>query len=277
MIVVFLRQTLRHTVNNPDKLEEALGLPVYATIPLSKNVKLTGGLKTKTRKQKSLLAIDHKTDPAIESLRSLRTSLHFALHEAKNNVVMITGPSPEIGKSFISSNFAAVIATAKQRVILIDGDMRKGYFHELFKLKLVPGLSDIITEKATFEEAIQTVQVGDTSIDIITRGQTPPNPSELLMHEHFGKLLDHLSNSYDLVLMDSPPIHAVTDPTIIGSHAGVVFMVVHSDRHSLKEIEHAITRLSRAGVETKGLIFNAYDVKNSAYNYGYQSYYGGYK
>ena len=277
MIVVFLRKALRHTVNNPDKLEEALGLPVYATIPLSKNVKLTGGLNTKVKKQKSLLAEDHKNDPAIESLRSLRTSLHFALHEAKNNIVMITGPSPYIGKSFISSNFAAVIATAKQRVILIDADMRKGYLHELFKQELVPGLSDIITKKATLEDAIQTIPVGDTYIDIITRGQTPPNPSELLMHGYFDKLLDHLSNNYDLVIIDSPPIHAVTDPTIIGGHAGVVFMVVHSDRHSLKEIEHAVARLSQAGVETKGFIFNGYDAKNSAYNYGYQSYYGEYK
>ena len=277
LVMVFLRKALRITVNSPEKLEEAIGLPVYATVPLSKNVKLTGGLKAKTRKQKSLLAVDNNTDPAIESLRSLRTSLHFALHEAKNNVVMITGPSPYIGKSFISSNFAAVISAAEQRVILIDADMRKGYLHELLNLKLVPGLSDIITEKATLEDVIQTVQVGNVSMDVITRGQTPPNPSELLMHGYFGKLLNYLSENYDLVLIDSPPIHAVTDPTIIGSHAGVVFMVVHSDRHSMKEIEHAVARLSQTGVETKGFIFNGYDAQSSAYNYGYKSYYGEYK
>lgn len=276
LIIVFLLRSMRNTVSDPEKLEEAMGLPVYATIPLSTNVKLTGGFKGKQRKQKSLLAADHSNDPAIEGLRSLRTSLHFALHEAKNNIVMITGPSPHIGKSFISSNLSAVIAATKQRVILIDADMRKGYLHQLLNLKLDPGLSDIITEEATLEEIIHTVKIGDASMDVITRGQTPPNPSELLMHDYFKKLLDYLSSDYDLVLIDSPPIHAVTDPTIIGSHAGVVFMVVHSEQHSMKEIEHAVSRLANTGIDTKGFIFNGYVAKSSKYGYGYGYGYGSY-
>ena len=281
LLAVFLRKVLRHTVDNPEKLEQATGIPVYATIPLSKNVNLTSKFKTKNRNQKTLLAIDNINDLAIESLRSLRTSLHFALHEAKNNIVMITGPSPNIGKSFVASNFAAVAAAAGQRVILIDADMRKGYVHSLLNLKLDSGLSDIITGVASLEDTIQTVQVGDINMDVITRGKTPPNPSELLMHDHFGKLLDNLSKNYDLVLIDSPPVHAVTDPTIIGSHAGVVFMVVLSERHSMKEIEHAVTRLSHTGIDTKGFIFNGYVVKNSrygyGYGYGYSNHYGEYK
>ena len=288
LLTVFLRKALHHTVDNPEKLEKEMGIPVYATVPLSSQVKLTNSLKERNRKQKALLATQDRHDPAIEALRSLRTSLHFALHEAKNNIVMITGPSPNIGKSFISSNFAAVAAASGQRVILIDADMRKGYLHDLVDRKLVPGLSDIITEKATLEEVIQTVDVSDGSdkddkrtIDIITRGQTPPNPSELLMHDYFKKLLDILSENYDLVLIDSPPVHAVTDPTIVGAHAGVVFMVVHSERHSMKEIEHAVTLLNHNGVETKGFIFNGYNPKATrygyGYGYGYNSYYDDYK
>ncbi len=282
LLTVFLRKALHHFVDNPEKLEKETGIPVYATIPLSTQVKLTNSITEKNRKQKALLAQQDKHDPAIESLRSLRTSLHFALHEAKNNVVMITGPSPNIGKSFISSNFAAVASSTGQRVILVDADMRKGYLHELMGHKLVPGLSDIITEKATLEEVIQTVKVGEEeneTIDIITRGQTPPNPSELLMHDYFKKLLDILSENYDLVLIDSPPVHAVTDPTIIGAHAGVVFMVVYSERHSMKEIEHAVQLLSINGIDTKGFIFNGYVPKASkyGYGYGYNSYYNDYK
>ncbi len=286
LLTVFLRKALKHTVDNPEKLEKEMGIPVYATIPFSDAVKLTNSLTEKNRKQKKLLATQDKHDPAIEGLRSLRTSLHFALHEAKNNIVMITGPSPNIGKSFISSNFAAVAAASGQKVILIDADMRKGYLHDLFDKELsnTPsvGLSDIITEKATLEEVIQTVQVDkedNISIDIMTRGQTPPNPSELLMHDYFKKLLDLLSENYDLVLIDSPPVHAVTDPTIIGAHAGVVFMVVHSERHSMKEIEHAVNILSNNGIDTKGFIFNGYVPKASTYGYGYgyNSYYSDYK
>ena len=282
LLTVFLRKALHHFVDDPEKLEKETGIPVYATIPISTQVKLTNSLKENNRKQKTLLATQDKHDPAIESLRSLRTSLHFALHEAKNNIVMITGPSPNIGKSFISSNFAAVAAASDQRVILVDADMRKGYLHELVNRKLVPGLSDIITEKATLEEVIQTVKIddeSDVSIDIITRGQTPPNPSELLMHDYFKKLLDILSENYDLVLIDSPPVHAVTDPTIIGAHAGVIFMVVHSGRHHIKEIEHAVTVLSHNGIDTKGFIFNGHVPKATryGYGYGYNSYYGDYK
>ena len=269
VIMIFLRKALHIKVVNPEKLEETTGLPVYATVPLSKNVSLTKGFGGKDRKQKSLLAAENTTDLTIESLRSLRTSLHFALHEAKNNIVMITGPSPNIGKSFIASNFASVIAATKQRVILIDADMRKGYLHELLGRELAPGLSDLITEKATLEDVIHTVQVGDAFMDIITRGQTPPNPSELLMHDYFERTLHHLSQNYDFVLIDSPPIHVATDPAIIGNHAGVVFMVVKSGQHTIKEIEHAVTRLSQNGVETKGFIFNGFDIKNTGYGHEY--------
>lgn len=279
VITVFLKKALHRTVDSPEKIEEALGLPVYATVPISAGVKLTGSLSNKNRKQKSLLALENPTDPAIESLRSLRTSLHFALLEAKNNIVMITGPSPSIGKSFISSNFAAVLATGEQRILLIDADMRKGYLHKLLNQKVSPGLSDLISENASIDEAIHTVAVGNDKMDIITRGKTPPNPSELLMHSNFEKLLNKFSESYDLILIDTPPVHAVTDPTIIGKHSGVVFMVARSEHHSMKEIEYAVTRLSQTGIETKGFIFNGYNPKKSTYGYGGYgySYYGEYK
>ena len=276
LIAVLIRKSLHKTIDSPEIIEKAMGIPVYATIPFSKNVSLTASLKSKNKKQKKLLALHNPDDPVIESLRSLRTSLHFALHEAKNNIIMFTGPSPGIGKSFISSNFSAVsAATTGKRVILIDADMRKGYLHNLFGLKTDPGLSDIITEKVTLEDAIRTVKVGDESMDIITRGQTAPNPSELLMHNNFGKLLDHLSKSYDLVLIDSPPVLAVTDPTIIGSHAGAVFSVLYSDKHSIREIERTVNHLANSGINTKGFIFNGYVAKNNSDMYGL-NYYGEY-
>ncbi|GAA0423529.1 polysaccharide biosynthesis tyrosine autokinase [Cocleimonas flava] len=277
ILIIFLKKALYYKVNNPEILEEQIGLPVYATIPLSKGVKLTGGLKKKKQKQKTLLAIEDNNDPAIESLRSLRTSLHFALLEAKNNIVMITGPSPGIGKSFISSNLAAVISGSDQRVLLIDADMRKGYLHNLVNVPITPGLSDLISEKSTIEDSIHTYKCNGNSFDVLTRGQTPPNPSELLMHQNFEKLLTELSGNYDLILIDTPPIHAVTDPTIVGRLSGVVFMVVRQDMHAMKEIEHAVKRLSNTGIETKGFIFNGYDAKKNRNAYGYQSYYGEYQ
>jgi len=270
--LVFLRKMLRNTVDDPEILERKTGIPVYASIPLSKSVTLTSRLTNKDRRQKSLLALEDSSDLTIESLRSLRTSLHFALLEAKNNIVMITGPSPNTGKSFISSNFAAVLATAEQRVLLIDADMRKGYLHNVLDLEMSPGLSEMISGKVAIEDAIHTIPIGEHCLDVITRGQTPPNPSELLMHSNFEELLTSLSGQYDLILIDTPPIHAVTDPAIIGSHAGVVFMVAYAGLHPMREIEHAVSRLAQTGIETKGFIFNGYIPKKNGYDYGYGYY-----
>lgn len=270
--LVFLRKMLRNTVDDPEELERKTGIPVYASIPLSKSVKLTSRLNNRDRRQKSLLALEDSSDLTIESLRSLRTSLHFALLEAKNNIVMVTGPSPNTGKSFISSNFAAVLANGEQRVLLIDGDMRKGYLHNVLNLEMSPGLSEMISGKVAIEDAIHTVSIGENTLDVITRGQTPPNPSELLMHSNFGELLNTLSDQYDLILIDTPPIHAVTDPAIIGSHAGVVFMVAYAGLHPMREIEHAVARLAQTNIETKGFIFNGYVPKKGGYSYGYGYY-----
>jgi len=278
ILIVFMRNMLDKSIRNPEIIEETLGLPVYATIPFSKDVRLTRGLKKSKQKQKTLLATQDNKDPAIESLRNLRTSLQFALLESKNNIIMITGPSPGIGKSFISSNLAAVLAGVEKKTLLIDVDMRKGYLDKLLNIDISPGLSELITENAKLEDVIHTFKVGAQSMDVILRGKTPPNPSELLMHNNFEKILTKLSDQYDYIILDTPPVHAVTDPGIIGRHAGVVFMVVRYDNHTLSEIEHAVMRLTHTGVHTKGFIFNGFIPKTGrSGSYGYNSYYSEYR
>ncbi len=273
IFLTLLNKVLRPTIDSPEQLELDTGIPVYATIPFSKSVKLIKNFTSKTSKQKSLLAIENSTDLAIESLRSLRTSIHFALDQADNNIIMVTSPSPHSGKSFISSNLAAVIADTNQRILLIDADMRKGYLHQLLNFGLVPGLSDYITSRATIEEVTNRFEYDDKIFDVITFGQLPPNPSELLMNPRFKDLLTEVSTYYDLVIIDSPPVLAVTDPTIIGSHTGVVFMVVNAEINNTREIERAISVLSNSGITTKGLIFNGYKAKRNGYGYNYNSYY----
>lgn len=269
MLALLQAATYRRTrVSNPERLEEATGIPVYCTVPMISTQKIIG-------KNLGLLAFEDPSNSAIESLRSLRASLEFALLEAKNNIVMITGPSPGIGKSFISSNFAAVLsALPEKKVLLIDGDMRKGYLHSILNLSKSPGVHELITEKSTIEDTIHTIQSGDNTFDIITRGITPPNASELLTHSNFKNLLATLSGKYDLIIIDTPPIHAVVDPTVIGKYCGVVLMVIRSEFLSLKEISHAVTRLSHTGIETKGFIFNGYIVRNLFGLYGNRNSYG---
>lgn len=152
---VLFRKALNRGVQNPDDIEK-LGLPVYASIPFSSLQKVEDDKSTNGRGTRviPLLASSHPTDLAIEGLRSLRTSLHFAMLEADNNRLMISGPSPKVGKSFVSSNLAAVVAQSGQRVLLVDVDMRKGYIHKMFGIPVENGLSDLLAKRCDLVSAI---------------------------------------------------------------------------------------------------------------------------
>lgn len=272
---VILKTMLHKGIESPEQLEE-LGINVYASVPLSewqqkKDRELftrNKGKKVNTRANE-LLATGNPTDLAIEAIRSLRTSLHFAMMEAKNNVLMISGASPEIGKTFVSANLGAVIAQAGQKVLIVDCDMRKGYAHELMGTDSANGLSDVLSGLTVADKAARKTSV--ENMDFIPRGQIPPNPSELLMHSHFSDFLDWASQHYDIVLLDTPPILAVTDAAIISRHAGTSLLVARFEMNTIKEIEVSIRRFEQNGAEIKGIILNAI-VKRAASYYGYGSY-----
>ncbi|EIV8497181.1 polysaccharide biosynthesis tyrosine autokinase [Vibrio vulnificus] len=270
--LVLVKAALHRGVENPDEIEQ-LGLSVYASVPKS-NLQLELANKLARKKRNTdltLLAESNPADLSIEALRGLRTSLHFAMMEAKNNVLMISGPAPGIGKSFVSTNFAAVAAKTGQKVLLIDADMRKGYLQQCFGLNWENGLSDLLSGKITRDVAVQSAKV--ENLDIITRGQVPPNPSELLMHPRFKQLLEWASEHYDLVIIDTPPVLAVTDPSIVGAIAGTTLMVARFCQNTVKEIEVARNRFAQSGIDVKGVILNAVEKKAStAYGYGYYSY-----
>ncbi|KRE91162.1 tyrosine protein kinase [Frateuria sp. Soil773] len=270
---VFIRQMLNRGVEDPAAIEQ-LGLPVYASIPVSATEMESSvrGKHVRGDGKQHLLVVSDPADLATEALRSLRTSLHFARLEAKNNVLMISGSSPEAGKTFISSNLAAVIAQGGQRVLLIDGDMRKGALHKVIGGSAEGGLSDLISGQMTREQVTRTVN-GVESLHFIARGKVPPNPSELLMNAKFTALLEQLKPLYDLVLIDTPPILAVTDAAVIGHQAGTSLLVVRFGLNQAREIALAKQRFEQNGVEIKGAIFNAVEKRSAGYySYGYYEY-----
>ena len=274
VVYVFVRAVMHKGVENPDEIEE-LGLSVYASIPRSElQFSLADKLSGKKRgssKDMLLLAEINPADLAIEALRSLRTSLHFAMMEAKNNILMISGPAPGIGKSFVSTNFAAVYAKAGKKVLIIDADMRKGYLQRAFGLKWDHGLSDYLSGEIGIDEVVKSTRV--EHLDVVTRGQVPPNPSELLMHGRLKELLTWASQNYDLVIVDTPPVLAVTDASIVGAIAGTTLMVARFSQNTAKEIDVARNRFEQSGIEVKGVIFNAVEKKSSShYGYGYYNY-----
>ncbi|WP_446920591.1 polysaccharide biosynthesis tyrosine autokinase, partial [Klebsiella pneumoniae] len=265
--IVLLRVFLRRGIETPEQLEE-LGINVYASIPVAEKftksvVQRKGWNKKSVDEIQGFLAVDNPADLAIEAIRSLRTSLHFAMMEARNNVLMISGASPNAGKTFVSSNLAAVISQTGKKVLFIDTDMRKGYTHKLFNESNTNGLSDILSGKIEINKAIKTIT--SAGFDYISRGMAPPNPAELLMHRRFGELLNWASENYDIVVLDTPPILAVTDAAVIGNYAGTTLMVARFELNTAKEIEVGIKRFEQTGVVVKGCILNGVVKKASSY------------
>ncbi|CAI8736370.1 MULTISPECIES: tyrosine-protein kinase Wzc [Kosakonia] len=274
VVGVLLRSLFNRGIESPQVLEEH-GISVYASIPLSEWQKARDSVKTikgvKRYKQSQLLAVGNPTDLAIEAVRSLRTSLHFAMMQANNNVLMMTGVSPSIGKTFVCANLAAVISQTNKRVLLIDCDMRKGYTHELLGTDNVNGLSEVLAGKGTIEGCAKPTSV--SNFDLVPRGQVPPNPSELLMSERFSQLVKWASSHYDLVLIDTPPILAVTDAAVVGRHAGTTLMVARYAVNTLKEIQTSLSRFEQNGIQVKGVILNSIFRRATGYqDYGYYEY-----
>ncbi|HBS8189755.1 TPA: polysaccharide biosynthesis tyrosine autokinase [Klebsiella pneumoniae] len=273
--VVLLRVILRRGIETPEQLEE-LGINVYASIPIAETfsksvVQKKGWSKKSAEEIQGFLAVDNPADLSIEAIRGLRTSLHFAMMEARNNVLMISGASPNAGKTFVSSNLAAVISQTGKKVLFIDTDMRKSYTHKLFNENNTNGLSDILSGKVEINRALKKVVSGD--FDFISRGMAPPNPAELLMHRRFGELLNWASENYDIVVLDTPPILAVTDAAIIGNYVGTTLLVARFELNTAKEIEVSVKRFEQAGVTVKGCILNGVVKKASSYyGYGYSHY-----
>lgn len=269
--MVLLRILLRRGIESPEQLEE-MGINVYASVPvsewLSKNL-----AKNKINRKESdiLLAVENPADLAVEAIRGLRTSLHFAMMEAKNNILMISSASPNAGKTFISTNLAATIALTGKKVLFIDADLRKGYVHKMFGGNNEHGLSDILSGQATLDNSLKHVKEG--GFDYIGRGAVPPNPAELLMHPRFETLLKKVSNEYDLVIIDTPPILAVTDAAIIGRYAGTTLLVARFEINTPKELMVSVKRFEQSGITIKGCILNGIVKKASSYyGYGYSHY-----
>ncbi|EPP3453362.1 polysaccharide biosynthesis tyrosine autokinase [Acinetobacter baumannii] len=265
-LIALLRNMLRTGIKDSGQIENEMDLPVYATVPRSpiqeSRIKIL-----KKKKSIPILAVKNSDDIAIESLRSIRTAIHFALANAKNNIIMIAGPSPEVGKSFISTNLATIFAQGNKRVLLIDADMRRGYMHKYFDVDVKPGLSELLSGQADLQKVLHKTQVAN--LDVITRGKSPTNPSEILSSNQFKELLEQLQSQYDHIIIDTPPVLAVTDGIIISQYTGVNLIVARYAKSQMKELELTVNRFEQAGVKVNGFILNNIQRASAGYGYGY--------
>ena len=272
-----IKSVFNRGISNTEAFEH-LGVDVLASIPMSLVQKNKDGLFVKTNKKKNartdfLLAQNLPTDPAVEAIRALRTSVYFTLMEAKNNVLMISGATSGVGKSFVSINLAVVMAQSAKRVLLVDSDMRKGYVHEMLHQPIGSGLSDALSREVSLSEVIRTTEI--EGLDFVSRGNVPVNPAELLMKADLKVLLEEVSGRYDYVILDAPPIMAVTDAAILGQQAGTTLIVARYGLTTEHDIENCIVRFANSNVVVKGAILNG--VEKTANNYyayeAYNSYY----
>ena len=266
LVMVFIRRALLRGVDRPDEVEQKLGLPTYASIPFSSQQRRVNQQQRGNKASSKILAHLASNDPAIEALRSLRTSIHFALMESGSNVVMLTGPVPGIGKSFVSINFGAVLAMGGKRVAVVDCDLRRGTIHKYLDGDAGSGVSDYVVDAGlSYDSIVRNTPV--EGLALVSRGTSPPNPSEVLLHARFSDLVARLSENYDYVLLDTPPVLPVADASIIGQLAGCTLVVLKSAEHPLRAIEETIRRLRHSNVEVKGVVFNQVGAKMGSYGY----------
>lgn len=274
LVLAFVRNSMRPGIKDPGDIEQHAGLHVFATVPHSDaQVQRAKNVKAKTNGS-HVLAVVAPQDPAIESLRSLRTALQFAMLDASSNIVLITGPTPGIGKSFTSVNFAAVLGAAGKKVLLIDADLRKGHLNQYFGQGRERGFSEVLSGSLPLAEALRKNVA--PLVDFLATGILPPNPAELLMTPATQALLQQIASQYDLIIIDTPPVLAASDTAILAPLAGAVFMVARADVTSLGELQEAAKRLTQSGAQTRGVIFNDLYISKRRYGYGAGSKYSRY-
>lgn len=273
---VLFRLGMQRGITTSEQLE-AKGIPVLATLPRSVWLWKKTHLRRKNlfasqwlhkTSEIPFLPIDRPTDIFVEAIRGLRTSLHFTMMDVENQTVVITGPTPDCGKTLVSTSLAAVAAQAGLRVLFIDADMRKGYVHNILGLSNQTGLSSVLEGKSEYWDAVQSYAKG--GIDVMTCGPVPSAPSELLLGHTFREMMSWVNENYDLIILDTPPVLAVTDAALIARYAATSVLVARYHKTSEKEIENSIKRLLQAGVQVRGTILN--DIMKSAalyYSSGY--------
>ncbi|WP_333954933.1 polysaccharide biosynthesis tyrosine autokinase [Psychrobacter sp. S4(2024)] len=293
-MLVLVKNMLRNVVKDPERLEAKTGVPVIATIPRSP-------VLTRFSKKKSpnrLLAYADNNSLSYEAIKSLRTNLMFGMPSQgragqRAKVILITGESPGVGKSFISSNLTEVFAQLDKKTLIIDADMRLGELHKVFNMDQHNGLADYLTQDTTHlsRDTTQLVKVdavqesghlasfihptGIDNIDFMPRGQHPRNPASLLANGSFDHLMTELNLHYDYIIIDSPPILAASDAMILAQHADKVLMVTRYDDSIEGQLVYAVNQMNKANIQVDGIILN--DVQQgimSKYSYHYSYAYG---
>lgn len=206
---------------------------------------------------------------AAETYKTLRTNIQYSSYDRDLQVLVVTSTQPQEGKSTTAGNLALSLAQDGKKVILVDCDLRKPSIHKKFSITNTSGVTEVILGRMSMESAVQGYK---PTLDILTSGKIPPNPSEMLGSENMKKLLKLLKGMYDYVILDAPPVLAVTDAQILGTRADGVVFVVKAGTAKKEQIVQAKSQLDKVKAPIVGAVLNAVDTSDSKNQYYY--YYG---
>lgn len=214
------------------------------------------------RKNK-LVTVKHPKSAIAEAYRTLRTNIHFSSFDKKVKTIVITSSAPKEGKSTTCANLSVVMAESGYKTILIDCDQRRATVHRLFSMSNEKGLSDLLVGNIKLSEAVK--ERGIPNLSIITAGTKPPNPSELVASEKMKKFIEDLKETYDYIILDTPPVTMVTDAQLISAYADGCILVVASS-----EVEKAVAikakqLLEKVNARILGVVLNKVNIKQKGY------------
>lgn len=255
------RERLDQRVRSAEEIVALIGVPVMGVIPHMRR-----SLTPVARGQ--AVHWDPMSEVA-EAYRAIRTAVNFGVAAGQSKTIVVTSPTPADGKSTLASNLSIAMAQAGKRVLLLDADFRRPSQHKLFEVSQEVGVTSVLAGRDTLSSAIQ--KTATEGLDLLPSGPIPLNPSELLNGESFAEILDELSGAYDHVVLDCPPVLAVTDARILGAVCDVTILVVRANKATRRTIEFARAGLASVGARLLGCVMN--DVPRGL---GADSYYSGY-
>ncbi|HMG44915.1 MAG TPA: polysaccharide biosynthesis tyrosine autokinase [Acidimicrobiales bacterium] len=258
--MAFLRDYFDDSLKSKEAVERATGVPALGLIPRFDTA------------DSELVTAAYPTAAAAEAFRSLRTSVKFLSVDRDVRVVQITSPSPGEGKTVVAANLATVFAQAGDRVVLVSGDLRRPRAEELLGVSLTPGLTGVLIGDVSLPQAIRPVD-GLANLSVLPAGYPPPNPSELLSGERARRLIDVLAQTYDLVIIDCPPVLPVTDALVLARMADTTLLVTSANKTSRRDLDRAVELLNQVGAPLVGTVLTSL-AKNATYageTYGYES------
>lgn len=274
-LIAFLLEALDRSFRSPEEISRTVDYPVVGHIPVIEPRVSRGNEDLDW----SLCSVHAPKSRTTESFRAIRTGLYFNNRGTAHKILQVTSPNPSEGKSTLSSNLAVTIARSGKRVLLIDADMRRPRIHSLFGLENRSGVSSIVGRHVEYNDAIQ--QSGIENLEIITSGKRPENPSELLTSPEFQQMLDWSREEYDYVVVDTPPVLAVTDPGVVAARVDGVLVAMRLTKRARQNLTQTIDLLNTVGANVVGIVVNGLGDRSnysafgrsyvymSPYSYGY--------